>query len=98
MNKRLVPFSLIYSDVWGHSRFVSLTSQKWFVTFIDDCSRATWVYLMKDKSEVFSVFQNFHKMLSTQFGAVMKILMSNNGGDYRDSRLGAFFSSQGIIH
>jgi len=32
-------------------------------SFIDDFSRTIWVYLLKDKSDVFSMFQMFHKMV-----------------------------------
>lgn len=77
---------------------MSLTGKKWFVTFIDDCSKASWVYLMKDKSEVFFVFQNFHKMVCTQFGAVVKILRSDNRGEYIDSGLVTYFATHGIIY
>ncbi len=49
------------------------------MTFIDCCSRLTWVYLMKGKNEVFSYFQQFHKMIRTQFDAHVKILRT----DYR---------------
>ncbi|CAL5350327.1 unnamed protein product [Camellia sinensis] len=98
LNKSLVPFSLIHSDVWGPSRVLSVKGHRWFVTFIDDFSRATWVYLMKDKSEVFSVFRTFHKMICTQFGATIKIFRSDNGGEYIDSGLEQYFSTHGIIH
>jgi hypothetical protein len=37
------------------------------LSFIDDFSRTTWVYLLKDKSDVFSVFQIFYEMVQTQF-------------------------------
>ena len=80
-NKSSVPFSLIHSDVWGPSRVVALKGHRWFVSFIDDFSRATWIYMMKDKSEVNLIFKNFHKMICTQFDARVKIIRSNNGGN-----------------
>jgi hypothetical protein len=42
---------------------LSLSGYWWFVSFIDDFSLTTWVYLLKDKSDVFSVSQMFHKMV-----------------------------------
>lgn len=53
---------------------------RYFVAFIDDFSRGTWVYLLKSKQDVLSVFQQFHKMIDTQFNARVKILCTNNGG------------------
>ena len=73
-NKSIVPFSLIHSDVWGASRNVALKGHRWFVTFIDDFSCTIWVCMMKEKSEVHSIFKTFHKMIRTQFGAVVKIV------------------------
>ena len=97
-NKSSISFALIHTNVWGPSRTVSLKGHRWFVSFIDDCSRTTWLYMMKDKNEVCSIFQNFHKMVGTQFGAVVQILRSDKGGEYIDSRLGAYLTSHGIIH
>jgi hypothetical protein len=82
INKSDAPFVLIHTDVWGPSRVVSLSSYWWFVSFIDDFSRTTWVYLLKDKSDVFAVFQMFHKMVQTQFNTSIKIVRSDNGGKY----------------
>jgi hypothetical protein len=67
LNKSYVPFQIIHSDVWGPSTPSSLGGSRWFVTFIDDCTRMTWVCLMKSKGEVNTLFQKFHKMISTQY-------------------------------
>lgn len=40
-NKNLVPFSIVHSDVWSPSPTASLSGFKYFVTFVDDCPRAT---------------------------------------------------------
>jgi len=53
------PFVLVHTDVWGPSRTVSRNGHRYFVTFIDDYSRMTWLYLMKDRSELFSIFTEF---------------------------------------
>lgn len=44
-------FSVIHSDIWGPSRVSTCLGFKYFVTFIDEFSRCTWVFLMKDRSE-----------------------------------------------
>ena len=69
LNKSPVPFMIIHSDVWGPSKFATLDGSRWFVTFIDDCTRMTWVCLMKSKSEVNLLFQKFHKMVCSQYNA-----------------------------
>jgi hypothetical protein len=48
------PFELIHSDVWEPAPLDSFNGYKYFVIFIDDFSRTTWLYLLKNKSKVFS--------------------------------------------
>ena len=59
------PFSVIHSDIWGPLRVKNINGARWFVTFIDDHTRTTWTFLMKEKSEIATIFQSFHTMIST---------------------------------
>jgi hypothetical protein len=52
------PLELVFFDVWGHA-CVSIGRNKYYVSFIDDFSKFTWIYLMKHKSEVFQKFREF---------------------------------------
>ena len=49
--KAFKPFSLIHNDVWESSRVGTFLGKKWFITFIDDHTRVSWVYLRKEKSK-----------------------------------------------
>ena len=62
------PFDLIHSDIW-RPVIKSFDGYKYFVTFVDDFSRFTWLYLLKAKSEVATVFQDFHHLVHTQFSS-----------------------------
>ena len=53
------PFELVHSDVCGPCPVVSPTGFRYFVTFVDDYSRTTWLYLMKNRFELFSHFRAF---------------------------------------
>ena len=97
-NKVATPFSLIHFDVWGPAPVTTPNGMKWFVTFVDDCIRITWVYLLKHKSDVCSVFRIFYHMVLTQFGRSLKIVRSDNGGEYFKRELIDFFHAKGIIH
>ena len=60
VNKRAsAPFELVHLDVWGPCPVVSPTVFQYFVTFVDDYSRTTWLYLMKNCSDLFSHFHAF---------------------------------------
>ena len=58
----------------------------------------TWLYLLKHKNDVCNVFQVFHKMISTQFNTSIKIVKSNNGGEYYKNELTNFMKFVGILH
>ena len=47
---------IIHSDVCGPMSSNSLSGYAYYVSFIDDFSRKTWVYFMKNKDEVFRKF------------------------------------------
>ena len=55
---------------------------RYFFTFIDDYSRCTWLFLMKTRSELFSIFQKFHVKIRTQFNTSIRILRSDNAKEY----------------
>lgn len=98
MNKSTVPFALIHSDVWGPSPISTISGFHWFVIFVDDYTRMTWLYLLKHKNEVLSIFQSFHTMVQTQFSSKIQVLHSDNGGEYANHQFRAYFQLHGLIH
>ena len=53
---------------------------------------------MKHKSDVNTIFRLFHQMILTQFGMLMKVIRSNNGGEYLQQELTEFLNLVRIIH
>jgi hypothetical protein len=54
---------LIHSDVCGPMSSTSLTRSLYYVVFIDDFSRKSWIFFMKTKGQVFSRFQEFKALV-----------------------------------
>ena len=81
-NKSDIPFSLIHSDMWEPSQKSTLLGYRWFVLFVDDYTRMMWLYLLKNKDWAFTVFCFFYIMIQTQFYAKLRVLHSDNGGEY----------------
>jgi hypothetical protein len=75
----------------------TLGGASYFVTFIDDHSRKVWAYLLKTKDEVLNVFKEFHSMVERETGKKLKVLRSDNGGEYIGP-LEEYCKSQGIRH
>ena len=83
VNKRdSAPFELVHYDVWGPYPIMSPTGFKYFVTFIDDFSRVTWLYLMKSRVELFSHFSACCAEIQTQFHISIQTLRSDNAKEY----------------
>lgn len=58
----------------------------------------TWVYLMKERFELLSIFKSFFNEIKNQFGKTIKKFRSDNAKEYFSAELSSFFSSQGILH
>ena len=92
------PFDLIHSDVWGPAPESNSQGYSYVVLFLDDCTRVSWIYFLKHKSEVFDGFVNFYNMILTQFHTRLKILRSDNGGEYVSHKMKSFILEHSIIH
>ena len=75
-------FDLIHSDVWGPSSISSIGGSQYFVVFIDDYSRNSWIFNVKHRSELLQVYSNFPKIVETQFSKRIKIFRSDNALEY----------------
>ena len=67
-------FEFVNTDIWGPSRVESTLGFRYFVTFVDDYSRCTWLFLMKTRAKLFSIFQKFHIEVQTQFNIFIRVL------------------------
>ena len=61
-----------------------------------DHSRRTWIYFLLTKSEVFKRFQEFKSLVETQTGRKIKVLRSENGGEYTLGEFVDFCAEAGI--
>jgi hypothetical protein len=86
----------VHSDVWGPVAVSSNGGAYYFVSFIDDFSRKVWVYFMKHKSEVFTIFKQWKAQVENQTERKVKYLRSDNGLEYKDTAFLEFCKTEGI--
>ena len=87
---------LIQSDVCGPISSTSLCGFEYYITFIDEFSRKTWIYFLKAKSEMFEKFKEFKVLIENLSDKKIKILRSDNGGEYTSKEFEAFCKDVGI--
>ena len=103
------PYEIVHSDVCGPMQVESKGGSKYMLTFTDDYSRYTTVYFLKSKSEVLSKFQEFVNSVEKHTGHQItklnilaeddvKVLRSDNGGEYTSNNFAKFCGEKGISH
>jgi transposase InsO family protein len=60
----------------------SLGKFVYYVLFIDDYSRKTWIHFLKEKDKVLNKFQEFKDLVENLSKKNIKVLISDNGGEY----------------
>lgn len=66
--------------------------------FVHDFTRNTWVYLMKFKSDSVMIIRDFTFLVENQYGSTLKIIRTNNGGEFVNRHSVDLFSIKGILH
>ena len=87
---------LIHSDVAGPIPIKSINGYRYFLTFIDDCSRYCWIYFMKLKLEFFETLKSFKDLVENSFNKKIKSIKSDGGGEYVKRDFHNFYESEGI--
>ncbi|KAG6519381.1 hypothetical protein ZIOFF_022874 [Zingiber officinale] len=87
---------LIHTDVCGPMDTLSHAQNRYFILFIDDHTRMTWVYFMRQKSEVFMIFKKFKSLVEKQSGCFIKTLRSDRGKEYTSKEFHNFCEDEGV--
>uniref|UniRef100_A0A1J3JNZ9 Retrovirus-related Pol polyprotein from transposon TNT 1-94 n=1 Tax=Noccaea caerulescens TaxID=107243 RepID=A0A1J3JNZ9_NOCCA len=76
-------FELLHIDIWGPFSVSIAEGYKYFLTIVDDHTRVTWIYLLRTKAEVLTVFPYFLQMIETHYKAVVKAVRSDNAPELK---------------
>jgi hypothetical protein len=74
--KKSERLELVHIDVWGPTQVSSLDGSRYYVTFIDDATRKTWVYCIRQKYDVFDTFKKWKDLVENEIGKRLKCLIS----------------------
>jgi transposase InsO family protein len=87
---------LVHNDVFGSVSVPSLGKSVYYVSFIDDFSRNTWIYFLKKKYEVFDRFKEFKALVENQTEKRIKVLRIDNGREFCGNEFEEFSKKCGI--
>jgi len=89
---------LIHTDVAGPMKTISLNGSRYYIAFIDDYTRMCWVYFLKFKTEVASVFMKFKNWIENQSGHRIQVVRSDYDTEYTSNKFAKFCHDAGIEH
>ena len=92
-----LPLQLILSNVTGPFCVRSMGGASYFLTFIDDYSKKTWVYFLSSKDQVLEKFKIFHQEVEHISRHKIGIHRSNNGKEYTSKAFYSYCASFGIL-
>ncbi|PKU80692.1 Retrovirus-related Pol polyprotein from transposon TNT 1-94 [Dendrobium catenatum] len=97
-HRSIAPLDLIHTDVWGPAPTVSNSGYTYYVIFVDDHTRFTWLFPMRHKSEVVHIFTDFKTKVETLTSRKIKCLRTDGGGEYMNTSLASLLRTNGITH
>ena len=78
--RNLAALELVHTDLCEMNGDLTRGGKRYFMTFIDDCTRFCYVYLLKTKDEALHYFKIYKAEVENQLERKIKRLRSDRGG------------------
>jgi hypothetical protein len=88
---------LVHIDLNGKQSESSIGGANYFMLVIDDFSRYTSVYFIRNKDDALKCFDIFKKYAELKTGRKLKAVRSDNGGEFSSNAFHQYCSQAGII-
>ncbi|SGY54348.1 BQ5605_C006g03868 [Microbotryum silenes-dioicae] len=92
------PLHAIHADLWGPVRHESFAGEVMVLGLVDDYSRFRWSFPIGKKSSVTALVVGFIQRVERSRDCNVAIFHSDNGGEFVNNSLKAFFWERGIEH
>jgi hypothetical protein len=74
-----IPLEIVHTDIVGPTTSNGLKGEKYFMLLVDDYTRMTVVFFLKNKSEAYENFKIYKEMVENEMDSKIKCFRSNNG-------------------
>jgi Pol polyprotein, beta-barrel domain/Integrase core domain/GAG-pre-integrase domain len=85
----------VHSDLWGPAPVPTKAGKRYYVTFTDDMSRLTHLYLLRTKDEALGAYKVYDTWVGTQLNSRIKMFYSDRGGEYLGKDFASYLKSKG---
>ena len=85
-------------NLFGPIAYISIGGNKYGLVIVDDFSRYTWVFFLRDKSEVQGIFKKFVRRAQNEFELKIKNVRSDNRTEFKNTSIEEFLDEEGIKH
>jgi transposase InsO family protein len=93
-----MPLELLHIDLFGPIAYISIGRSKYCLVIVDDYSRFTWVFFLQEKSQTQETLKGFLRWAQNEFGLRIKKIRSDNGTEFKNSKIEGFLEDEGIKH
>src|ERR1700678_1194625 len=85
----------VHSDLWGPAPVETKGKKCYYITFTDDKTRLTDIYLLAKKNDAFESYKDYEAWCHTQLDVPVKVLHSDRGGEYLGREFILYLNSKG---
>jgi hypothetical protein len=89
---------LLHMDLFGSIAYISIGGSKYCLIIVDDYSRFTWVFFLREKPQTQETLKKFLRQAQNEFGLKIKKIRSDNGTEFKNSQIEGFLEEEGIKH
>ncbi|GKB23686.1 retrovirus-related pol polyprotein from transposon TNT 1-94 [Tanacetum coccineum] len=89
---------LLYMDLCWLMRIQSINGQKYILVIVNDYSQFTWVKFLRSKDEVLEFVIKFLKMIQARLNATARNIRTDNGTEFVNQTLRAYYEDVRILH
>ncbi|GJX86595.1 ribonuclease H-like domain-containing protein [Tanacetum coccineum] len=90
------PLHTLHMDLFGPTSVKSINHASYCLVITDDCTRFSWVFFLVSKDETSGILQNFIRQIENQLSHKAKIIISDNGTEFKNRDMLEFYGNKGI--
>jgi hypothetical protein len=92
------PLEMLHRDLFGPIAYINIGSNKYGLVIIDDYSRFTWVFFLKDKGETQEELKKFLRRAQNEFDEKVKKIRSGNDTEFKNTQVEDLLDKEGNNH